>query len=146
MTWKVRVLCAHTCFNWMSGIASPITVLLATDPWSAVDSTAGGQIAIGLYISVLSISTQTTSLHRHPGIAKPRAPRWKSHGTQKCVLKSEFGHVWFLTTLAYLLKPLYATSCVVGGRMAWNLFILSIVCVYTFFCSFLYGALCPRSC
>ena len=25
-------------------------------------------------------------------------------------------------------------------------FILSIVCVYTFFCIFLYGALCPRSC
>ena len=25
-------------------------------------------------------------------------------------------------------------------------FILSIVCVYTFFCSFLYGALCPTSC
>ena len=25
-------------------------------------------------------------------------------------------------------------------------FILSIVCVYAFFCSFLYGALCPRSC
>ena len=25
-------------------------------------------------------------------------------------------------------------------------FILSILCVYTFFCSFLYSALCPRSC
>ena len=25
-------------------------------------------------------------------------------------------------------------------------YILSIVCVYTFFCSFLYGALCPGSC
>ena len=25
-------------------------------------------------------------------------------------------------------------------------YILSIVCVYTLFCSFLYGALCPRSC
>ena len=33
-----------------------------------------------------------------------------------------------------------------GWRMSRNLFILSIVCVYTFFCSFLYGALCPRSC
>ena len=31
-----------------------------------------------------------------------------------------------------------------GGRVAGNLFILSIVCVYTFFCIFLYGALCPR--
>ena len=63
-----------------------------------------------------------------------------------CVLKSEFGHIWLLTNLVYLLKLLYANSCVVGGRMAWNLFILSIVCVCTFFCSFLYGALCPRSC
>ena len=30
--------------------------------------------------------------------------------------------------------------------MASDLFILSIVCVYTFFCSFLYGALCLSSC
>ena len=30
--------------------------------------------------------------------------------------------------------------------LARNLFILSIVCVYTFFCIFLYGALCPRFC
>ena len=35
-------------------------------------------------------------------------------------------------------------SCMVGGCIAWNLFILSIVCVYTFFCIFLYSALCPR--
>ena len=30
-------------------------------------------------------------------------------------------------------------SCVVGGRMARNLFILSIVCVYTFFRSFFFA-------
>ena len=35
-----------------------------------------------------------------------------------CVLKSEFGHVWLLTTLVYLLKLLYENSCMVGGRMA----------------------------
>ena len=35
-----------------------------------------------------------------------------------CVLKSEFGHVWLLTTLVYLLNLLYANSCVVGSRMA----------------------------
>ena len=65
-----------------------------------------------------------------------------------CVLKAEFGHVWLLTTLVYLLKLLYVNYCVVVGRMARNLFyfILSIVCVYTCFCSLLYGALCPRSC
>ena len=60
----------------------------------------------------------------------------------------EFGHVWLLTTFVYLMKLLYINSCVVGGRMARNLFyfILFIVCVDNFFCSFLYGALCPRSC
>ena len=36
----------------------------------------------------------------------------------------EFGHVWLLTTFVYLLKLLYINSCVVGGRMARNLFIL----------------------
>ena len=39
-----------------------------------------------------------------------------------CVLKSEFGHVWLLTTLVYLLKLLYVNSCVVGSHMAQNLF------------------------
>ena len=61
-----------------------------------------------------------------------------------------FGHVWLLATLVYLLKFLYVNSCVVGGRRARNFliyfYILSIVCVYTFFCRFLNGALCPRSC
>ena len=35
-----------------------------------------------------------------------------------------------------------------GLEVVWpeTFFILSIVCVYTFFCSFLYGALCLRSC
>ena len=39
-----------------------------------------------------------------------------------CVLKSEFGHVWLLTTLVYLLKLLYVNSCMDGGHMARNLF------------------------
>ena len=38
-----------------------------------------------------------------------------------CVLKSEFGHVWLLATLVYLLKFLYVNSCVVGGRIGRNL-------------------------
>ena len=32
--------------------------------------------------------------------------------------QAEFGHVWLLTTLVYLLKLLYVNSLVVGGRMA----------------------------
>ena len=47
------------------------------------------------------------------------------------VLRSEFGHVWLLTTSVYLLKLLYVNSFV-----ARNLFILSIVCIYAFFASF----------
>ena len=35
--------------------------------------------------------------------------------------KSEFGHVWLLATLVYLLKFLYVNSCVVGGRIGRNL-------------------------
>ena len=38
-----------------------------------------------------------------------------------CVLKSEFGHVWLLATLVYLLKFLYVNSCMVGGRIGRNL-------------------------
>ena len=38
--------------------------------------------------------------------------------------KIEFGHVWLLTTLVYLLKLLYVNSCMVGSHMAQNLFIL----------------------
>ena len=38
------------------------------------------------------------------------------------MLKSEFGHVWLLATLVYLLKFLYVNSCVVGGRIGRNLF------------------------
>ena len=41
---------------------------------------------------------------------------------QRSVLKSEFGHVWLLATLVYLLKLLYVNSCVVGGRIGRNLF------------------------
>ena len=40
----------------------------------------------------------------------------------------------------------YVNSCVVGGRMARNLFILSIYVFIHFSAVFLYGALCPRSC
>ena len=61
------------------------------------------------------------------------------------MLKSEFGHVWLLTTLVYLLKLLYVNYCVVGGRMARNFvlfffffffFFVCIVCVYTFSAAF----------
>ena len=111
----------------------------------------------------------STGLHRHTGCLLDCLKKWHTDGVcvcvcaisrctfcvcavyspvsyMKCVLRSEFGHVWLLTTLVYLLKLLYVNSCMVGGHMAWNLFILSIVCVYTFFCIFLYSALCPRSC
>ena len=47
-----------------------------------------------------------------------------------CVLKPEFGHVWLLTTLVYLLKLLYVNSSVVGGRMAWNLFLFCPLYVF----------------
>ena len=50
-----------------------------------------------------------------------------------CVLSSEFGHVWLLITLVYLLKLLYVNSCVVGGRMAWNLYFNFLSCpLYVF--------------
>ena len=39
--------------------------------------------------------------------------------------KSEFGHVWLLATLVYLLKFLYVNSCVVGGRIGRNLLFFS---------------------
>ena len=56
-----------------------------------------------------------------------------------CVLKSEFGHVWLLTT------GLFTEIAVCNFLRGWRsygpkpffIFILSIVCVYTFFCSFL---------
>ena len=54
-----------------------------------------------------------------------------------CVLKSEFGHVWLLTTLVYLLKLLYVNSCVAGGRMARNLFhFVHCMCLYIFCAAF----------
>ena len=50
-----------------------------------------------------------------------------------CVLKSEFGHVWLLATLVYVLKFLYVNSCVVGGRIARNLSFNFIPCpLYVF--------------
>ena len=60
--------------------------------------------------------------------------RGTSHVTTKqcckyptLVLKSEFGHVWFLATLVYLLKFLYVNSCVVGRRIARNLYFILIL-------------------
>ena len=47
--------------------------------------------------------------------------------------KSEFGHVWLRTTLVYLLKFLYVNSCVVGRRIARNLYFNFISCpLYVF--------------
>ena len=47
--------------------------------------------------------------------------------------------------------PVCKSSCMAVGGCELTFFIiifyiLSIVCVCTFFCRFLYGALCPRSC
>ena len=61
------------------------------------------------------------------------------------MLKSEFGHVWLLTTLVYLLKLLYVNSCVVGGRMARNLFFLSPFCPLYVFTHFS-AAFCTAHC
>ena len=64
-----------------------------------------------------------------------------------CVLKSEFGHVWLLTTLAYLLKLLYENSCVVGGRMVPETFFKFCplyVSIHFSAALQVYGALCPN--
>ena len=52
-----------------------------------------------------------------------------------CVLKSEFGHVWLLATLVYLLKLLYVNACVVGGHITiqYN-FIVSVWRNFLLFC------------
>ena len=50
---------------------------------------------------------------------------------------SEFGHVWLLTTLVYLLKFRYVNSCMVGGRIGRNLLFL-----FSFFFKFVYKS-CP---
>ena len=47
------------------------------------------------------------------------------------VLRSEFGHVYLVTTLVYLLNLLYVNYWWFGGHRAQHLFVLSIVCVYT---------------
>ena len=48
-----------------------------------------------------------------------------------CALRSDFGHVWLLTTLVYILKLLYVNSCVV-----WSSYILkpfySVHCMYLY--------------
>ena len=58
------------------------------------------------------------------------------------MLKSEFGHVWLLTTLVYLLKLLYVNSCMVGGRMARNLFLFCPLYVFIHFSA----AFCTAHC
>ena len=62
-----------------------------------------------------------------------------------CVLKSEFGHVWLLATLVYLLKFLYVNSCVVGGRIARNLYFNFISCPFYVFIH-LSAAFCTAHC
>ena len=47
--------------------------------------------------------------------------------------KSEFGHVWLLTTLVYLLKMLYEHSCMVGGCVAQNPFLFCPLYVFIHF-------------
>ena len=50
-----------------------------------------------------------------------------------CVLRSDFGHVWLLTTLVYILKLLYVNYCVV-----WRSYVLipsyfvHFMCLYIF--------------
>ena len=61
---------------------------------------------------------------------------------QRSVLKSEFGHVWLLVTLVYLLKLLYVNSCVVGGRMARNLFLSCPLSVFIHFSAAFCTAYC----
>ena len=52
------------------------------------------------------------------------------------MLKSEFGHVWLLATLVCLLKFMDVNSCVVGGHISRNLFlILSIIHFSVAFCT-----------
>ena len=59
--------------------------------------------------------------------------------------KSEFGRVWLLTTLVYLLKFLYINSCVVGGRIARNLYFNFISCPLYVFIHFS-AAFCRAHC
>ena len=62
------------------------------------------------------------------------------------VLKSEFGHVWLLATLVYLLKFLYVNFCVVCGRIAQNLlFLFFISCPLYVFIHFS-AAFCTAHC
>ena len=60
-------------------------------------------------------------------------------------IKSEFSHVWLLSTLVYLLKLLYVNSCVVGGHMAKNLFINFVHCNLYVFIHFS-AAFCTAHC
>ena len=52
------------------------------------------------------------------------------------MLRSEFGHVYLLTTLVYLLNLLYVNYWWFGGHRSQHLFLLTIVCVYTVSASF----------
>ena len=62
-----------------------------------------------------------------------------------CVLKSAFGHVWLLATLVYLLKFLYVNSCMIGGRIARNLYFNFISCPLYVFIHFS-AAFCTAHC
>ena len=56
-----------------------------------------------------------------------------------CVLRSDFGHVWLLTTLVYILTLLYVNSCVV-----WRSYVLKpfyfvhCMCLYIFLLLFVW--------
>ena len=52
------------------------------------------------------------------------------------VLRSEFGHVYLVTSLVYLLNLLYVNYSWFGGHRAQHIFVLSLVCVYTVSASF----------
>ena len=62
-----------------------------------------------------------------------------------CVLKSKFVHVWLLATLVYLLKFLYVNSCVVGRRIARNLYFNFMFCPLYVFIHFS-AAFCTAHC
>ena len=73
--------------------------------------------------------------------------------TKMAAVLSGTSHVWTTETVLQVLHHLDGYSkhaVIIIIHNSYKLYIIiayiSIVCVYTFFCSFLYGALCPRSC
>ena len=59
------------------------------------------------------------------------------------VLRSEFGHVYLVTTLVYLLNLLYVNCPWFGGRTAQQIFYF-VHCMCIQFVHLLYGTLCLR--